>query len=399
MDGPPIADGAVMIDDDSIVAVGPAAELTARDAGAVLDLGPMALLPGLINAHCHLDYTTLRYAISPQASFTNWVRRINAIKRTLSNEDYAVSVARGFTELRRWGTTSVCNIESVPELMMTMQAPPIRTWWCYEMIDIRHRITTEQVVMGALSFFQNLTDPLCRFGLSPHSPYTASRSLFRLAGACASTMQMLLTTHVAESKEEREMFSAASGPLYDFMESLGRSMEDCGDTTPFAHLWHTGAIDRNWLLAHMNELSESDFELLASLKPEERPSIVHCPGSHAYFGHTPFPYLRLHELGINLCVGTDSLASTHSLSLLDELRRLRGAEPWLTGPELLATITTNAARGLKMQDRLGVLRTGACADLIALPVTGNVATVHDEIVDYRQPIPWMMIDGKIRPQP
>jgi cytosine/adenosine deaminase-related metal-dependent hydrolase len=399
LEGPPIPDGAVMIDDDCIVAVGPASEFLGRKDGAIHDLGQMALLPGLINTHCHLDYSTLRYAISPQPSFTAWVRRINAIKRTLTNEDYEDAIARGFQELRRWGTTSVCNIESIPELMTWMPEPPIRTWWCYEMIDIRHRITTDEVVMGALSFFQKGTDSLCNYGLSPHAPYTASRSLYRLAGACAETLKMVLTTHVAESWEEREMFRAARGPLYDFMQSLGRSMEDCGNTTPFAHLWRTGAIDRQWLLAHMNELSENDFALLASLSAEERPHIVHCPGSHAYFRHSPFPYRRLHEMGVNLCVGTDSLASTHSLSLLGELRRLRGSEPWLSAPELLATITTNAARALDMEDKLGVLRPGACADLIALPVTGNLETVHEEIVDFRPPIPWMMIDGKIRPQP
>ncbi|HEV7405619.1 MAG TPA: amidohydrolase family protein [Chthoniobacteraceae bacterium] len=399
LEGPPISDGAVMVDDDCIVAVGPASELVGKNGKEVHDLGGMVLLPGLINAHCHLDYTTLRYAISPQPSFTAWVRRINAIKRTLSNDDYEDAIARGFRELQRWGTTSVCNIESIPELMTSLPEPPIRTWWCYEMIDIRHRVTTDDVVRGALSFFQNEPDALSRFGLSPHAPYTASRSLYRLAGACAGTLKMLLTTHVAESREEREMFGAARGPLYDFMQSLGRSMEDCGSTTPFNHLWRTGAIDRQWLLAHMNELSENDFSLLASLTAEERPNIVHCPGSHAYFNHSPFPYRRLHELGLNLCVGTDSLASTHSLSLLGELRRLRRSEPWLSAPELLATVTTNAARALDMTDKLGVLRAGACADLIALPVTGNLDTVHDEIVDFRHPIPWMMIDGKIRPQP
>lgn len=399
LEGSPIPDGAVMIDDDCIVAVGPASELVGRSGKVLHDLTGMALLPGLINAHCHLDYSTLRYAISPQPSFTAWVRRINAIKRTLTNDDYGEAIARGFRELQRWGTTSVCNIESVPELMMKMPEPPIRTWWCYEMIDIRHRITTDEVVLGALSFFEKEQNALSNFGLSPHAPYTASRSLYRLADACGATMKMVLTTHVAESREERDMFGAARGPLYDFMQSLGRSMEDCGSTTPFAHLWRTGAINRQWLLAHMNELTENDFSLLASLSAGEQPHVVHCPGSHAYFNHSPFPYRRLHEIGVNLCVGTDSLASTNSLSLLGELRRLRRSEPWLSAPQLLATVTTNAARALKMQDKLGVLRPGACADLIALPVTGNLAAVHDEIVDFRQPIPWMMIDGKIRPQP
>lgn len=396
MDGPPIREGAVAIDGNLIVAVGPAAELDLATEGDVLDLGPMALLPGLINAHCHLDYSTLRYALSTQGSFTQWVRRINAIKRTLTNEDYAAALARGFEELQRWGTTSVGNIESIPELMTAVREPPIRTWWFYEMIDIRHRVTSEEMMRGAFSFFQHRPNSLNSFGLSPHAPYTASQSLYGLAKACAETLPLLLTTHVAESQEEREMFGAARGPLFDFMQALGRPMDDCGHDTPFGLLWRNGAIDRDWLLVHMNDLDESDFELLASAGPEGMPTVVHCPGSHAYFEHPRFQYRRLHEMGVNLCVATDSLASTHSLSLLGELRRLRATKPWLNEEQLLATITTHPAKALCLAGRLGTLRPGAFADLIALPVSGNPGTVHREIIDFKQPIPWMMIDGQLR---
>jgi cytosine/adenosine deaminase-related metal-dependent hydrolase len=356
----------------------------------------MVLMPGLINTHCHLDYSTLRYAISPQRSFADWVRRINAIKRTLSIEDFEKAIFRGFDELRTWGTTSVCNIESMPELMMTMKEPPIRTWWFYEMIDVRHRVTTEEVVLGALTFFQSRPNSLNRYGLSPHAPYTASTSLYNLANACADTLPMLLTTHLAESHEEKEMFKQCRGPLYEFMQSLGRPMTDCGHGTPFASLWRSGAINRDWLLVHMNELEESDFNLLGSLPGEALPNVVHCPGSHAYFEHSPFPFRRLHEMGVNICVATDSLASTHSLSLLAELRRVRASEEWLSASDLLATVTTNAARAIGQAGRLGTIQKGAFADLIALPVTSPLASVYDAIIDFQQPIPWMMIDGQIR---
>src|SRR3954466_6681304 len=120
LNGPPIQDGAVVIDDNLVVATGPAADFTSPSV-EVVNLGDVVLMPGLINTHCHLDYSTLRYAISPQRSFADWVRRINAIKRTLSIEDFERAIFRGFDELRTWGTTSVCNIESMPELMMTMK--------------------------------------------------------------------------------------------------------------------------------------------------------------------------------------------------------------------------------------------------------------------------------------
>jgi cytosine/adenosine deaminase-related metal-dependent hydrolase len=396
MDGPPIADGAVKVDGNKIVAVGTFADLGAGFGGEVNDLGEVALLPGFINAHCHLDYTILRHAISPPKSFSAWVQRINAIKRSLGPEDYLKSIARGFDGCIKWGTTTVFNIESFPELMPHLPPPPIRTWWFYEMIDIRHRITTEDVVAGALSFFQHRSGNLSNFGLSPHAPFTASLELFRLSNNCAQAFNMPLTTHVAESYEEFEMFHDARGPLYSFLESIGRPMGDCGKGTPFELLWRAGAINGQWILAHMNELTESDFDLLGSVPQTDRPTIVHCPSSHRYFNHSPFAWQRLQQMGINLCVGTDSLASCDSLSLLGELRQLSDREPSLSGEQLLHSVTRSPARALRREHSLGRIRAGALADLIAVPVSGTLAAVHEEIVEYTRPIPWMMIDGEIR---
>ena len=321
MAGPPLHDGAVVVEDDRIVVVGPVADLVGTTDGQTIDLGNVALLPGLINAHCHLDYTMLRRAIDPPKSFTAWVQRINALKRSLDSADYLAAIRRGFAELKKWGTTTVCNLEAFPELMVKLPPSPIRTWWFYEMLDIRHRITTDDVVAGALSFFQHRANALDYFGLSPHAPYTASISLYQLANSCAQAFTMPLTTHVAESREEFAMFRRGGGPLFEFMKSIKRPMQDCGRETPFGHLWKSGAIDGRWMLAHMNELDEEDFLILAGLPRGGGPSIVHCPGSHRYFCHSPFPFRRLHEMGVNVCVGTDSLASTDSLSLLGELRR------------------------------------------------------------------------------
>lgn len=394
MDGPPVDNGAVIVEGQQIVAVGTYDEL--RGPGPVVDLGEVALMPGLINAHTHLDYTMLRGAIMSQRSFSAWVRRINSIKRSMDPEDCLASIARGFDECVRWGTTTACTIESFPELMPRMPDPPIRTWWFYEMIDVRHRITTDDVVAGALSFFQSRAGSLASFGLSPHAPFTASLDLYRLANDCAQSFAMPLTTHVAESDEEFEMFTAARGPLYDMLSSMLRPMGDCGHATPFAHLWKAGAINSQWLLAHMNQLSEDDFALLESLPRGSKPTIVHCPGTHRYFERAPFPWHRLDDLGVNLCVGTDSLASTDSLSLLAELRRLGQAEPWLSAEQLLRTVTRNPARALRREAQLGKIAPGALADLIAVPASGSVQHVHEEIVRYDQAIPWMMIDGEIR---
>ena len=388
---PAIPDGAVVVEGERIVAVGPFSELHAAHSGDVLDLGEQVLMPGLVNAHCHLDYTRLRNAISPQRSFTDWIRAINSHKRALHDEDYLDAIVLGFAELRKWGTTTVANIESFPELLLRMKPPQLRTWWFMEMIDIRHRFTTNDTVAGALSFFESERPGwLGGFGLSPHAPYTASGALFELSSAVSQRLGMTMTTHVAESREEWDMFRHGCGELYEFMLRLGRWMYDSHNArTPLGHVAHYAALGPRWLLAHMNELDETDFALLAALP--EKPSVVHCPGSHRYFGHSPFPLARLRESGVNVCLGTDSLASTNSLSMFDEMRTLSHSEHALPYSEILAMATVNGARALGFDG--GRLAPGAVADLIALPDTSNTADVPEVILAHHAPIRWMMLNG------
>jgi cytosine/adenosine deaminase-related metal-dependent hydrolase len=396
MDGAPIENGAVAVKDGVIVAVGGFDEVARIYPGTLHDLGERVILPGLINAHCHLDYSMMRRTISPQQSFTEWIKRINALKRSLDDDDYLQAIARGFGELKKWGTTTVLNIEAFPELLPKMPPPPIRTWWFYEMIDIRQRIATEELVAGAFLFFQKRPDWLGGFGLSPHAPYTASAELYQLANECARVTGMPLTTHLAESEEEEKMFRHSKGALHDFMAQLGRNMGDCGNSTAFAHLYSSGlAGGDDWLLVHLNELTEEDFQLIAQRANGTALHVAHCPVSHRYFGHKKFEFKRLRDLGANICLGTDSLASNDTLNLFAEMRALQKTEPWLRAEELLASVTVNPALALRRADDLGKITPGACADLISLPFSGGIATVCDEIVNHEKPIDWMMVDGRI----
>src|SRR6266513_3915238 len=137
MDGPPIENGAVVISGDRILDVGEFPELSERHSGQELvDLGEQALLPGLINAHCHLDYTCLRRKIPPQKSFADWIRAINAAKAKLSPKDYLASINEGFAEAKRFGTTTIANLTAFPELVSQITSP-IRTWWFAELIYVR----------------------------------------------------------------------------------------------------------------------------------------------------------------------------------------------------------------------------------------------------------------------
>ncbi len=392
MDAPPIEDGAVIVRGDSIEAAGRWRDLLPEGGGDVIDLGERILMPGLINAHCHLDYTMLRNVIARPGSFTQWIQRINALKRTMSDDDYLRALAAGYDELKKWGTTTVFNLEAFPELLTKIPPPPVRTWWFYEMIDLRHRVPTDELFAGALSFFEGRSDWIGGFGLSPHAPYTASRTLYRLANDCARLNNMPLTTHLAESAEETDMFRRRSGPLFSFLQSLGRDMNDCGNGSPLAAMERDGILGDHWILAHMNQLDAKDFALLETA----RPHIVHCPRSHEYFRHPRFEFRRLHEAGLNICLGTDSLASNDSLNLFAEMQTLQRTEPWLSAEALVRLVTRNPARALGLDQRLGRVSPGAWADLIALPFQGSSGGIFEAIVDHQKPIDWMMINGKIK---
>jgi cytosine/adenosine deaminase-related metal-dependent hydrolase len=393
MDGTPIDNGAFVVDGPRFVKAGRATEILADHAEEVVDLGEVAVLPGLINAHCHLDYTLMRGAILPAQSFSRWVKRINALKRSLTDRDYLRATQLGFEELLRNGTTTVLNIVSTPQIFPLLPPPPIRTWFFLELIDVRPRPWIEEHVFGSWTFFSENGDRLGGLGLSPHAPYTASAKMYQLALECSRSMNLIITTHVAESGEEYAMFANGSGELHDFLKQLGRSMTDCGSTSPLRHLIENNLIDPDCILAHLNELDDRDLEILSRTEWRNLP-IVHCPKSHRFLHQKRFPLEALTERGLNVCLGTDSLASNDSLNLFSEMRMAQKIYQTLTAQDLLEMVTTRPARALKLQRELGKIAPGFLADCIALPYKGDVRDVFEAIVQNRNQIKWMMVNGQ-----
>ena len=393
MDGPPIENGAIALSEDRIVDVAKFDEIKARHTGEVIDLGEQELLPGLINAHCHLDYTCLRGKIPPQKSFTDWIRAINAEKAKLSPDDYVASINDGFAEARRFGTTTIANLTAFPELIPQIRAP-IRTWWFAELIDIRAPEHAKELVDRASESLGRVRPAGAPWGLAPHALFTASKDVYWRCEEIARRQNALLTTHLAESREEMQMFHDASGPLYEFLKSIGRWMDDCGGHTPVARflvlIGRGGSPNRpraievnrpylSWLVAHLNELAESDFELLE--RSASKFHIVHCPRSHNFFGHDHFGFERLRSLGFNICLGTDSLASNEDLSLFAEMRAFQKAFPSVSPKTILQMVTVNPAMALHQANALGRIRQGFKPDLVAVPCSGST-DVFEQVIAF-----------------
>jgi cytosine/adenosine deaminase-related metal-dependent hydrolase len=190
------------------------------------------------------------------------------------------------------------------------------------------------------------------------------------------------------------MFCEASGRLYEFLKSIGRPMDDCGRRTPLELFLGVpnGRPLPQWIVAHLNALTESDFNLLE--RSNSKFHIVHCPRSHNYFGHSPFAFERLRSLGFNICLGTDSLASNESLSLFAEMRAFQKEFPSVSAEEILQMATVNPARALRYENALGRIRSGFRADLIAIPSSGSSDT-FEQIPAFDAPVMWSMVNGQV----
>jgi cytosine/adenosine deaminase-related metal-dependent hydrolase len=392
MEGEPSENGAVAIEGHRIVRVGRFEEVKADHRGEVVDLGEQILLPGLINAHCHLDYTMLRGKIPRHESFNDWISAINAHKAALAEKDYVTAIADGFREAQNFGTTTIVNLEAFPELLPRVEPSPLRAWWCAEMIDVRQPVRVQEIAENLRSWSQSHPEWRGGIGLAPHAPYTASAKLYSEASASSRKHDLLLTTHLAESHEEMQMFRDATGPAFEFLKNIGRSMDDCGNETPLSFLLRRQEIDERWIITHLNELTDSDFDLLARGR---RFHIAHCPRSHTFLGHTPFAMGKLRALGFNICLGTDSLASNSSLSLFSEMRELLRKEP-ISPREVLEMATINGARAIGQARSLGKIRAGFMADLIAVPAApSGKDDAFNAIVAFEGTAPWMMVNGEI----
>jgi len=402
---PAIEDGAVFLARGRIAAVGRWRDLRRRAPARTRDLGEVVLLPGLVNAHCHLDYTDMAGAIPPPRNFLDWIEAIIALKAAWSYSDYAQSWLNGAQQLLRSGCTTVADIEAVPELLPEVwTATPLRVLSFLELISVRRRQRPATLVRQAVRKIHELPKGRSRAALSPHALYTTNPELLKLARRAAHRARWPVTMHVAESGLEFGMFRNGRGAMFNWLRRNGRDMGDCGARSPVQQLAALKLLDPRFLAVHVNHLAPGDAGLLARACAH----VVHCPRSHAFFRHAPFPFAELHDAGVNLCLGTDSLASIGKdgrrkpeLDVFAELRALAAQQPGLSPEEFLDLVTRNPAAALGLRGKVGELTRRAHADLLVLRSNAAPGAAAEAVVHSAPNIAGVMIGGEwaIEPQP
>jgi cytosine/adenosine deaminase-related metal-dependent hydrolase len=395
---PPIFNGAILISGNRIAEVGRWRDLAKVERDETIELGEAIVLPGLINAHCHLDYTDMAGQFPPPKIFSDWLKLITTAKGHWSKSDYATSWLNGAQMLLRTGTTTVGDIEAMPELLPEVwNLGNLRVVSFLEMIGITGRRKPEAILDEALRKIETLNGKTCCAGLSPHAPYSTLPELLRLSAAAARERDLRMCVHVAESNQEFEMFVNGRGEMYDWLRRSTRDMADCGLGSPVGHLARCGVLGENLLAIHVNYTANGDAALLA----KHNVHVVHCPRSHEYFRHGRFPLRRLLRAGINICLGTDSLASVVKtrreavdLNMFEEMRTLANRETSLSAKRILQMATVNGARALGMGGRIGELSTGSFADMIAIPFSGKLSGIHDAVVAHKGEVSSSMVNGQ-----
>jgi cytosine/adenosine deaminase-related metal-dependent hydrolase len=399
---PPIEDGAVFVDGKKIRAVAPwkvfAAHTTRAERHGVRDLGDVILLPGLINAHCHLDYTGMAGEIPPPKNFTDWIAAITAFKANWDFSDYAQSWLLGARQLLQYGCTTVADIEAVPELLPEVwEATPLRVFSFLEMTGVRSRRKPREILREASRKISALKHPRNSAHLSPHAPYSTAPDLLKISAMAARKKNWLVSTHIAESATEFEMYQQAKGVMHDWLRKNGRDNADCGHGSPVVHCARQKILNSNLLAVHVNYLAHGDAKLLG----KNRTNVVHCPRSHDFFRHTKFERERLANAGVNLCLGTDSLATIRKdgkkkpeLNLFAEMQALADNDQDISAEEILKMATINGARALGLDGKIGGLEKKSYADLIALPSPEKVKDIYEAIIHHQGKVSASMIEGQ-----
>ena len=400
---PLIEDGAVVVSGNRIVSVGPWKHLSKKRRAQALDLGDALLLPGLVNAHCHLDYTDMAGKVPPQKSFTDWIKLITTAKAEWNYSEFAASWLRGAQMLVRTGTTTVADFEAVPELLPEVWlATPLRVISFLELTGVKSRRKPRAIVQEALNCIKGIPSGRSRAVLAPHAPYSTAPELVRIAAATARRRRWPFSIHLAESTQEFEMFAYARGEMFEWLKRNQRNMADCGAGSPVQHLDRSRALGKNLVAVHVNYLGEADAACLGRNKV----SVAHCPRSHFYFRHCKFPFRDLSRARVNVCLGTDSLATVYKkpretveLSMFDEMRAFSQAHSQCSHEKILRMATLNGARALGLARKVGELSRGAFADLIAIPFAGSASDAYSAVLNHRGGVAAGMIDGNWAVEP
>ncbi len=384
VEGPPIAGGALAVEDGEIVAVGTLDLLQAVCPGEVTEFPDCVIMPGLVNAHSHLELThfpdwkvRLGSNSSPQ-TFIDWLMEIIKVKRGVTDMEFRHSVEEGLRLSLEAGTTALGEVLSRRELLTLYGDSTLAGRLYLEALGQepnRCRGLLTELELAASELMGGFLP-----GISPHAPYTFSEEFGRELGLRARQWDVPCAIHCAESMEEVSFLQDASGPLAEIFYPhvhWEQYLPSPRRISPVRYLDDLGLLNPGNAIVHCVHVTPDDAAVLR----DREVSVVLCPRSNERLNVGKAPAQLFKKLGIPLAFGTDSLASNDSLSLFDEARFAAASWPGLFPPEeLLYMMTLGGARALGLEDMTGSLIPGKRADFLVVEAGGIPEQLPERII-------------------
>jgi cytosine/adenosine deaminase-related metal-dependent hydrolase len=386
---------AAFADQDSAGFGGPRAQDAGAEGGTAvagqgsietIDLGDVAVLPGLVNAHTHLELSWMRGRIPPSDSMPAWASRLLALRRDQEIEP-STPIVEAIREVRAAGTALVGDVTNTLAPYDLLADSELGAAIFKELLGF-NVASPEQIVAAARSELARLMPlELLRPSIVPHAPYSVSPALFRAIARAAGDRP--LSVHVGESLDEMEFLRDGTGAWRELLGRLGAWNEGwespgCG---PVEYLDRLGLLNARLLAVHGTQLDDGELARLAAAGA----TLVTCLRSNRWTGAGTPPIDRFYRSGVRLAIGTDSLASVEDLNLFQELAEVRRLVPQVPARRLLESATISGAAALGFAEEFGTIEPGKRADLIAVRVPRATEDVEEYLLSGIEPdaIRWL----------
>lgn len=355
-------------------------------AAETVDHGDAVILPGLVNAHTHLELSWMRNRVPPGDSMPAWAARLLALRRTVSSEP-AEPIHDAVREMRAGGTSlvgDVTNTLAAYDVLAdsALAGAVFRELLGFNMRDPAQAIATTQAQLDALPPIERL-----RPSIVPHAPYSVSPELFRAIARAAGDKPV--SVHLAESPDELRFLQDGTGAWRELLGQLGVWNDAwrppaCG---PVEYLEQLGLVTSHLLAVHCAHVEDDDLARLARAGS----TIVACPRSNKWTGAGTPPIERFFASGARVAIGTDSLASVEDLNMFAEMAEVRRLAPAVPASRIIAAATVEGAAALGFAEGFGTIEPGKRADLIAVRVRPGLEDVEEYLVSRIEPdrIRWL----------
>ena len=377
-----IENGIVICEQGKIREVGSRGD---HSCSTVFDFGEQAIVPGLVNANTHLEFSDLAQPLgNPTAGFTNWILDVIAYRKAndtaptaaLSDSSKDLAIESGITESATAGVVAIGEIATNPWSFEAYQS-------AFESFAMRGVVFHEQLGNNPLEAFAKsnaISAAVNRFdvrnwtaAISPHAPYSTALTLFQTLVAAASQSKTRVAIHLAETIEEIEFIETGAGPFSEMLKQLDIPFKRPSGVINVGDYLKTLA-QTEALIVHGNYLNVEELEFIAQ---HDNLNVVFCPRTHAYFGHDEYPLRTMLDLKINVAVGTDSRASNPDLDLFEELKQIASTQNAVSAREILRMGTQSGARALGLEKLLGTIEPEMSSQLCVVSHPDGIQSVQD----------------------